>query len=176
MRTCIAAYAQYHNKRVCSCRLTDKRNLMVDSGDKKNDRVTLWLEIDVDEWTDAGKVMYQPGDHVGMFAANRKELVSAIIPYLQYDQDPDEPMELQLLKEKHTSTGETPIRSQRTNRPICRDNRAQISIVSPAPLDSLYRPGYWISSSAETTRFYRYGNSRPGTEKTLKKKRVDNNR
>jgi len=49
--------------------------------------------------------MYRPGDHVGMLATNREELVSGIIPYLQYDQDPDEPMELQMLKEKHTSTG-----------------------------------------------------------------------
>lgn len=79
---------------------------MSNSGDNKNGRVTLWLEIDVDDWANSEKMMYQPGDHVGMLATNREELVSGIIPYLQYDQDPDESMELQMLKEKHTSTGE----------------------------------------------------------------------
>jgi len=78
---------------------------MSNSDDGKSDRVTLWLEIDVDDWAKSEKTMYRPGDHVGMFATNRAELVSGIIPYLQCDQDPDEPMELQMLKEKHTSTG-----------------------------------------------------------------------
>lgn len=100
------AYAHYHNKRVWTCRLSNKQNLMSNSEDGcKSDRVTLWLEIDVGDWAKSEKTMYQPGDHVGMFATNRAELVSGIIPYLQCDQDPDEPMELQLLKEKHTSTG-----------------------------------------------------------------------
>lgn len=99
------AFAQYHNKNVWACRLANKQNLMSNSGDNKSDRVTLWLEIDVDDWAKSEKMMYRPGDHVGMLAANREELVSGIIPYLQYDQDPDEPMELQMLKEKHTSTG-----------------------------------------------------------------------
>lgn len=100
------AFAQYHNKKVWTCRLSNKQNLMSNSGDNKNGRVTLWLEIDVDDWANSEKMMYQPGDHVGMLATNREELVSGIIPYLQYDQDPDESMELQMLKEKHTSTGE----------------------------------------------------------------------
>lgn len=99
------AYGQYHNKKVWSCKLANKQNLIIDNEDSKNDRVTLWLEIEVDEWTKLDKVMYRPGDHVGMLATNRQEIVSGIIPYLQCDQDPDEPMELQLLKEKHTSTG-----------------------------------------------------------------------
>jgi len=80
---------------------------VINSEESRNNRVTLWLEIDVDEWAKSEKIMYRPGDHVGMFATNREELVSAIIPYLHCDQDPDEPMELQLLKEKHTSTGKT---------------------------------------------------------------------
>lgn len=101
----ILAYAHYHNKRVWTCRLSNKQNLMSDSEDGKSDRVTLWLEIDVDDWAKSEKIMYRPGDHVGMFATNRDELVSGIIPYLQCDQDPDEPMELQMLKEKHTSSG-----------------------------------------------------------------------
>lgn len=101
----IQAYAQYHNKRVWTCRLANKQNLIDNSEGSKSDRVTLWLEIDVDEWAESEKIMYRPGDHVGMYATNREELVSGIIPYLQYDQDPDEPMELQMLKEKHTSTG-----------------------------------------------------------------------
>lgn len=79
---------------------------MSNSENSKSDRVTLWLEISVDDWKNSEKVMYRPGDHVGMFATNREELVSGIIPYLQCDQNPDEPMVLQLHKEKYTSTGE----------------------------------------------------------------------
>lgn len=109
----VSAYGQYHNKRVVTCRLANKQNLTIDCEDKRNDRVTLWLEIDVEDWKKSEKVMYRPGDHVGMFAANRHELVSALIQYLQCDQDPDTPMELQFLKEKHTSTGEiTPSQCQ----------------------------------------------------------------
>lgn len=85
--------------------MANKQNLMGDSEDSKNDRVTLWLEIDVDDWKKSDKVMYRPGDHVGMYATNRGEIVSGLISYLQCDQDPDEPIELQMLKEKHTSTG-----------------------------------------------------------------------
>ncbi|XP_050436127.1 nitric oxide synthase, salivary gland isoform X2 [Adelges cooleyi] len=100
-----SAYTRYHNKKVWRCRIGDKQNLMSHSEDSRSDRVTLWIEINVDDWKASDKVMYEPGDHVGMFAANRSELVSGIIQHLDSDQDPDLPMELQVLKEKHTSTG-----------------------------------------------------------------------
>lgn len=87
-----------------TCRLADKQNLC-NNENSKNDRVTLWLEIDVNDWKELNKTMYQPGDHVGMLAANREELVSGIIPYLQCDNDPNLSVELQILKEKHTPTG-----------------------------------------------------------------------
>lgn len=61
----------------------------------------------MDEWkTVDQKSMYEPGDHVGMFAANRSELVNGIIQHLGTDQGAaDQAVELQILKEKHTSTG-----------------------------------------------------------------------
>ncbi|XP_050526430.1 nitric oxide synthase, salivary gland isoform X2 [Daktulosphaira vitifoliae] len=100
-----SAYTRYHNKKVWRCKLNNKQNLMSNSEDSRSDRVTLWLEMNVDEWKTVDKNMYEPGDHVGMFAENRSELVNGIIQHLGTDQDPDQAVELQILKEKHTSTG-----------------------------------------------------------------------
>lgn len=50
---------------------------------------------------------YVPGDHVGVFAKNRPELVDKIIKRLKGAENPDEPVELQILKETQTSNGNT---------------------------------------------------------------------
>lgn len=68
--------------------------------DVKTDRATLLLELKTGEGCN-----YEPGDHVGVFPCNRKELVDGIIKHLE-EPDPDKSVELQLLKEKQSSTGE----------------------------------------------------------------------
>jgi sulfite reductase alpha subunit-like flavoprotein len=53
----------------------------------------------------AADLPYTPGDHVGVFACNRQELVDGILSRLQTTTDPDQPVELQMQKENHTSNG-----------------------------------------------------------------------
>lgn len=72
----------------------------------KTDRATLLLEFSIEGCT------YEPGDHVGVFPCNRTELVDGIIAHLD-EPDPDKIVELQLLKEKQTSTGKIFSDSQR---------------------------------------------------------------
>lgn len=53
----------------------------------------------------AADLPYTPGDHVGVFACNRQELVDGVLSRLQTTTDPDQPVELQVQKETHTSNG-----------------------------------------------------------------------
>jgi hypothetical protein len=53
----------------------------------------------------AADLPYTPGDHVGVFACNRQELVDGVLSRLQTTTDPDQPVELQMQKENHTSNG-----------------------------------------------------------------------
>nr|CAD7595373.1 unnamed protein product [Timema genevievae] len=48
---------------------------------------------------------YLPGDHVGVFASNRPEMVEGILARLQSPGDLNVPVELQIMKETHTSNG-----------------------------------------------------------------------
>lgn len=48
---------------------------------------------------------YEPGDHVGIFPANREEIVDGIIRRLSGVSDPEEMLQLQVLKEKQTQNG-----------------------------------------------------------------------
>ncbi|KAE8744679.1 hypothetical protein FOCC_FOCC008682 [Frankliniella occidentalis] len=72
-----------HNRRVRACMLRRRSNLHGSNAS----RATLQLELD------AGDVEYQPGDHVGVFAINRTELVDGIIAHLQQPCDPDKSWE-----------------------------------------------------------------------------------
>jgi nitric-oxide synthase len=56
----------------------------------------------------ASDLPYMPGDHVGVFACNRKELVDAVLSRLQTTTDLDQTLELQIQKENHTSNGKLP--------------------------------------------------------------------
>lgn len=56
----------------------------------------------------ACELPYTPGDHVGVFACNRKELVEGVLSRLQTTTDLDQILELQLQKENHTSNGKLP--------------------------------------------------------------------
>ena len=49
---------------------------------------------------------YQPGDHVAILPANRKELVEAVLSRLQQCPDPDQPIQVLLLKELHSINGQ----------------------------------------------------------------------
>lgn len=51
------------------------------------------------------EISYKPGDHLGVFACNRSELVDGIIERIQTTIDPDIPIELQVQKQSHTPNG-----------------------------------------------------------------------
>lgn len=48
---------------------------------------------------------YQPGDHVGILPCNRSFIVDDLISRLKGVDDPDKPIQLEQLKETHTSNG-----------------------------------------------------------------------
>lgn len=52
------------------------------------------------------EIKYDPGDHVGIVACNRKELVDSILSRVKDVDNFDEPLQVQLMKETHTSSGE----------------------------------------------------------------------
>lgn len=80
--------------KVEGCKLLSRTNLH----GNKSTKATLLLKFE-------NKLPYKPGDHVGVFAQNRPELVDKIIERLKGVPDPDEPVELQVLKENHTPNG-----------------------------------------------------------------------
>lgn len=51
------------------------------------------------------EIQYKPGDHLGVFACNRSELVEAILERVQTPFDPNTPIELQIQKQSHTPNG-----------------------------------------------------------------------
>lgn len=88
---------KYHNKTTVIGKTKVKpRNL---NRSETASRSTILVEII------ANNVSYQPGDHVGIFPANRKEIVDGILNKLSGVENPDEILQLQLLKENHTTNG-----------------------------------------------------------------------
>lgn len=51
------------------------------------------------------KVDYEPGDHIGIFPENNKAIVDGILKRLSALDNADEILQLQVLKETHTTNG-----------------------------------------------------------------------
>lgn len=64
--------------------------------------MTLLLELDDILGLD---ISYKPGDHLGVFACNRTELVERILQRVQSTFDVDTSIELQMQKQAHTPNG-----------------------------------------------------------------------
>lgn len=89
--------AKYHNKTVVDGKTKVKpRNLHRSATAARS---TILVEIM------ANNVHYEPGDHVGIFPANRKDIVDGILNRLSGVDNFDEILQLQLLKENHTTNG-----------------------------------------------------------------------
>lgn len=89
--------AKYHNKNVVVGKTKVKpRNLHRSATAARS---TILVEIV------ANNVLYEPGDHVGIFPANRKDIVNGILNRLSGIDNFDEILQLQLLKENHTTNG-----------------------------------------------------------------------
>ncbi|XP_012262601.2 nitric oxide synthase, salivary gland [Athalia rosae] len=92
------ALKKCHSRNVTSCNMLRKTNL----NGSNSSGVTLLLELD----EIAGmELQYKPGDHLGVFACNRAQLVESILKRLQTNIDPDIPIELQMQKQSHTPNG-----------------------------------------------------------------------
>ncbi|CAK9823130.1 Nitric oxide synthase, salivary gland [Anthophora retusa] len=92
------ALSKCHNRNVTTCNMFRKTNL---SGDISSG-ITLLLELDD---IASMEIPYKPGDHLGVFACNRPELVEGILKRIQTPFDPDVPIELQMQKQSHTPNG-----------------------------------------------------------------------
>ncbi|XP_053625637.1 nitric oxide synthase-like protein isoform X1 [Plodia interpunctella] len=88
------------NKKLVTCIVRANKDL----GDDSAERSTIFIDMDPKE-----EIKYDPGDHVGIIACNRKELVDGILARVKDVDDFDQPLQLQLMKETHTSSG--PVKS-----------------------------------------------------------------
>lgn len=91
------ALSKYHNKKVHCCKIKEQPHNLTKLSEGA--KTTMLLEIC------APGLEYEPGDHVGIFPANRSELVDGLLQRLVGVDNPDEVLQLQLLKEKQTSNG-----------------------------------------------------------------------
>nr|ACZ60615.1 nitric oxide synthase [Panulirus argus] len=87
-----------HGKRVRSCQVLVSRNL---HGEKAS-RWTQQVILSTDSINDLN---YVPGDHVAILPANRQDLVDAVLARLDNCPDPDQPIQVLLLKEIHSLNG-----------------------------------------------------------------------
>ncbi|XP_059050101.1 nitric oxide synthase-like protein [Achroia grisella] len=98
--TLTAALQSALNKKFVTCIVKANKDL----GDSSAERSTIFIDMEPKE-----EIKYDPGDHVGIVACNRKELVDSLLARLKDVDDYDEPIQLQLMKETHTSSG--PVKS-----------------------------------------------------------------
>lgn len=66
-------------------------------GDKV-EKATLLLQLET-------VLNYSPGDHLGVFPQNRPEIVDRVVERLEGVTDPNQVVQLQMLKENHTPNG-----------------------------------------------------------------------
>ncbi|XP_047348938.1 nitric oxide synthase, salivary gland isoform X3 [Vespa velutina] len=92
------ALSKCHNRDVTVCTMLQKTNL---NGEESN-RATLLLEL---KYTTNEEMSYKPGDHLGVFACNRADIVDGILQRLETPFDPDTSIELQMQKQSHTPHG-----------------------------------------------------------------------
>ncbi|CAB3251854.1 unnamed protein product [Arctia plantaginis] len=84
------------NKKFVNCLVKANKDL----GDESAERSTIFIDLEPKE-----EIKYDPGDHVGIIACNRKELVDSILSRVKDVDNFDEPLQLQFMKETHTSSG-----------------------------------------------------------------------
>ncbi|XP_045491293.1 nitric oxide synthase-like protein [Colias croceus] len=88
------------NRQLITCTVKANKDL----GDSTAERSTIFIDMEP-----KSEIKYDPGDHVGIIACNRKELVDNLLARLKDIEDFDTPVNLQLMKETHTSNG--PVKS-----------------------------------------------------------------
>lgn len=83
-------------KNLITCTVKDNQHL----ADSTADRATIYVDIESSD-----ELKYDPGDHVGILACNRREIVDTVLRRLKEVDDYDKTMQLQVQKETLTPTG-----------------------------------------------------------------------
>ena len=91
--------SKLHGRKILPCKFLRKKNLI----QKQKDRKTLLVELDVQEYS--SDFEYSPGDHIGIFPENRKELIDKIMARLIDVPDLDQYVNVEILREKNTVFG-----------------------------------------------------------------------
>lgn len=93
------ALTKLHSRTILPCTLKDRCNLQ----DVSSGRVT--LKCDLNTHGSSSEMQYKPGDHVGILASNRVELVNAVLAKVTNAPPPDQLIKVEILKEKTTTFG-----------------------------------------------------------------------
>ena len=91
--------SKLHGRKILPCKFLRKKNLI----QKQKDRRTLLVELDVQDYS--ADFEYSPGDHIGIFPENRKELIDKIMARLIDVPDLDQYVNVEILREKNTVFG-----------------------------------------------------------------------
>ncbi|KAG6452910.1 nitric oxide synthase [Manduca sexta] len=83
-------------KQLIVCKVKENKHL----GDYSVDRATIFVDMEPQS-----EFKYDPGDHVGVMACNRKEIVDAVLSRTKDDDNYDKQVQLQVMKETLTPTG-----------------------------------------------------------------------
>ncbi|XP_077571063.1 nitric oxide synthase 1 isoform X2 [Stigmatopora nigra] len=87
-----------HKKRVYGAKMLESQNLQ----SSKSNRSTIFVRLDTDEHE---KLCYHPGDHLGIFAGNHEDLVTALIEKLEDAPDLNQIVKVEFLEERNTALG-----------------------------------------------------------------------
>ncbi|VVC89726.1 unnamed protein product [Leptidea sinapis] len=88
------------NRQLIACTVRANKDL----GDTTAERSTIFIDLEP-----KSQFKYDPGDHVGIIACNRRDLVDNLLGRLKDIEDFDTPVQLHMMKETHTSSG--PVKS-----------------------------------------------------------------
>ena len=91
--------SQLHGRNFSPCKLLTKRNLV----DPSSSRIKLCIELSPQVHTN--EMQFKPGDHIGILAENRQELVDKVLSRLLNAPDPDQLVRVEFHQEKNAIFG-----------------------------------------------------------------------
>ena len=86
--------SKLHSRKILPCKLLTKRNLV----DPSSNRIKLCIKLSPQ--SNKNEMQYKPGDHIGILAQNRQELVDKVLSRLLNSPDPDQLVQVEFQKEK----------------------------------------------------------------------------
>ncbi|XP_037113980.1 nitric oxide synthase, brain isoform X1 [Syngnathus acus] len=92
------ALSTIHKKTVYGAKMLESQNLQ----SPKSNRSTIFVRLDANKHD---KLSYHPGDHLGVFAGNHEDLVTALIHKLEDAPDVNQIVKVEFLEERNTALG-----------------------------------------------------------------------